>query len=357
MIDMFKFGKSYRLILMAALVLSAGIVFLVIKNIGENKASYGFLSPLGRGGVQGIHSQRVSGWVAWWDGQQAYSVIDRNPDKFETISPVWFMLDENFQLKEVSEDDFESVVSRLHELGIKVYPSLGTELSGEEFSPFVNDSSSVDEFIDVLIARAVDLQVDGIDIDLEGIKESDKDKFTELINKTVIKAHENNLKVSIAVHARGWIVRWEGVLGQDLRAIGRVVDEVRIMTYDFHSPGGDAGPIAPFNWMREVAIYNAFQMDRRKIVIGIPSYGYIWTKDDTVGYQHMEFIDHIAGMEYESKRDYASNELIVRNEDMEGWLSDADAMIAKMDKMRSLGFNRFVIWHIGGLDESLFEKL
>jgi len=36
-------------------------------------------------------------------------------------------------------------------------------------------------------------------------------------------------------------------------------------------------------------------------------------------------------------------------------LSDGQAMIDKINYYRSQGINRFVIWQLGGMDESMFD--
>jgi spore germination protein len=349
-------AKKARLFLIAAAAFFVSVVvgikvlnfFFVEGRSGGNK-----LLKTSDGTVGG--KPQISAWIAWWDGEKAYKVIEEYPEKFKIISPVWFMVGKDYNLEIVSKEKKEEKVARLHELGITVYPSLGSELSSDEFGEFINDEKRSTEFINDLLDEAVRLKVDGLDIDLEAIKEEDKDKFSDFVKQLAEKVHASDLKISVTIHARTNTVRWEGVLGQDIKVLAAVADEVRIMTYDYHSPGGEAGPIAPFNWMKDVANYNMKLIDKEKIVIGIPSYGYVWTKDDTIGYQYSEFMDYMKGLSYEETVDTSSGEKVIEGRGFEGWLSDSSAMQAKIKTMQSIGFNKFVIWHLGGIDEQFFD--
>ena len=66
-------------------------------------------------------------------------------------------------------------------------------------------------------------------------------------------------------------------VAQDYAAIGRAADQVRIMAYDYHWPTSPPGPIAPLPWVRSVLKYAKSQIPARKIILGIPLYGYDWS--------------------------------------------------------------------------------
>ena len=93
--------------------------------------------------------------------------------------------------------------------------------------------------------------------------------------------------------------------------------------------------------------------------MGIPSYGYIWPKsNDPKGLQYDEFNTylHTNDTKNQPSLDKKSSELIYKEKSFTGWLSNSGAMIAKVDRLRSLGINKFIIWHLGGMDEKFFEK-
>jgi len=338
----------------SGVVLLIFFLFFRYRNIFDNKVD--FTSKLSDTNKT-LLSPQISGWAAWWEEPKAYELAAKYPNKFLTLSPVWFMVDENLELKEVGIKEKKEVVLKLHNLGIKVLPSLGSELTGGEMSPLFSDQDKKETLIKKLTDYIINLGADGLDVDLESIKESDKDSFTNFLREIADNVHDNKLTISVTVHAQTSKLEWEGVLGQDLEEIGKLADEVRIMVYDKHSASTQSGPIAPISWIKDVVKYNAKLIDNEKIVIGIPSYGYIWTESYSKGLQYDEFQNYIKNTEYTKHIDTDSGELVFTTDDYEGWLSDSNAMKNKIDEVRSLGFNRFIIWHLGGMDEKFFEQI
>jgi spore germination protein YaaH len=299
----------------------------------------------------------ISGWVAWWDEEKAYDLIQNNPGKLSYVSPVWFMVGSDLRLTDIGSTDKVKIIKDLKSVNLVVIPSLGSSLSGQDLSPLFNDQDKSRDLIENLTNKLITIGADGVDVDLEGIKLSDKDKFSLFLDQLKNQMKKNNLKMSVTIHAQTETNEWEGVLGQDIKRIGEIADEVRIMTYDKHSAGSGPGAISPIKWMEEVALFNSTLIDKNKIVLGIPSYGYVWTKDgDAKGQQFDEFYDYLKGLNYEDSRDASSKELVVRTDDFTGWLSDSFAMQSKIENLRAAGYNRFIIWHLGGMDEKFFEK-
>lgn len=297
----------------------------------------------------------VSGWIAWWKEDPAYEMLTKYPGEIESVSPVWFMVGSKLELTGIGKYDKNLAVEKLRNLNIKILPSLGSELSSDQISVFLNDEAISEALIGKLTAELVGLGVTGLDVDLENIKKEDKEAFNSFLERLSRSLKTKNLKLSITIHAQTGRIVWDGVLGQDVKKIGEIADEVRIMAYDEHSASTKEGSIASLAWIKEVALYNAKLISKDKIVIGIPSYGYVWTSDDAKGLQYDEFYAYLADKQYESKRDKESAEEIFSSPDFIGYLSDSTAMTEKIDSLRALGFNRFVIWNLGGMDEKFFE--
>ena len=49
-----------------------------------------------------------------------------------------------------------------------------------------------------------------------------------------------------------------------------------IMAYDFHHAGSEPGPVAPITDVRRTVEFAIRYVPRRKIIIGVPLYGYDW---------------------------------------------------------------------------------
>lgn len=299
----------------------------------------------------------ISGWIAWWAEQSGYDLAAKFPGRVKEVSPVWFMVDDNLNLSNVGKINRDQVIQELKATNVKILPSVGSELTGEKLSPLFRNQKKRDILVEALAGRIEKLGVDGVDVDLEGIIEDDRDAFTLFLSTLSSRLKKSGLVMSVSVHAQTGNTAWDGILGQDLARIGKIADEVRVMAYDEHSADSQAGPIASYDWLGNVVAYNLKLISSEKIVVGIPSYGYVWPKSgNPKGLQFDEFNNYLVGKNYSSVRNKNSGEMVYESKDFSAWLSDSDAMVAKIEKLRSLGINKFVIWHLGGLDERFFGK-
>ena len=65
--------------------------------------------------------------------------------------------------------------------------------------------------------------------------------------------------------------------GYDYGGIGAAVDFVFIMAYDWHEASSQPGPVAPITEIKKTIEYAQNFMSRKKIILGVPRYGYDWT--------------------------------------------------------------------------------
>jgi spore germination protein YaaH len=299
----------------------------------------------------------IYGWVAWWKEDQAYDLLASQSGKVRSVSPVWWLVDSNFRLERAGKVERKKTLSNLRLLGIRIYPTIGSELSGTKLSPLFNNDRILSKFLEDLMAEIKDMDIDGLDIDLEGIDKADRESFIRFLGQLKETIRIGGRKMSVTIQAQDGKNYWFGAEGQDIARIAEIADEVRIMIYDRHSASSGPGPIAPLDWAGEVIRYNLRFISSQKLVVGIPSYGYIWPKDGSPqGLQWDEMQKYLEGKKYEISRDGGSGELKITGENFTGWLSDSEAMMTKMEAYRGWGLNKFVIWHLGGVDEGIFAK-
>ncbi|MFT8872832.1 MAG: glycosyl hydrolase family 18 protein [Sporolactobacillus sp.] len=139
----------------------------------------------------------------------------------------------------------------------------------------LNTPSAQAALIDNMINRAVSRGYGGINIDFEGVLASDREAFTAFLQVLKSRTQAAKLNLSIAVPAKtDDTVPW--VRGYDYEAIGAIVDQFFIMAYDFHHAGSEPGPTAPITAVMDTVKYAAGLIDRKKIILGTPFYGYDW---------------------------------------------------------------------------------
>lgn len=115
----------------------------------------------------------------------------------------------------------------------------------------------------------------GLNIDFEYVNQGDKSLYIDFIKKVSEALHNNNLYFSISL-APKYSDNQKGLLyeAHDYNALGQYVDNVILMTYEWGYTYGPAMAIAPYNEMKKVIEYGISRIDSKKILMGIPNYGY-----------------------------------------------------------------------------------
>ena len=118
----------------------------------------------------------------------------------------------------------------------------------------------------------------GLVIDFERISPENRQLYNAFLRRVVAALHPLNYVVATALAPKPSDYQtgsWHGA--HDYRAHGEIVDFVIIMTYEWGWSGGPPYAVAPLNLVEEVIRYAASVMPAKKIMMGIPLYGYDWT--------------------------------------------------------------------------------
>lgn len=116
----------------------------------------------------------------------------------------------------------------------------------------------------------------GVNIDFEQVPEDLRDSYTGFLHAIRERLKPDGYYTSVAVPAKtNDSLPW--LRGYDYGGIGAAVDFVFIMAYDWHEASSDPGPVAPINEVRQTINYALKHMNRNKIILGVPRYGYDWT--------------------------------------------------------------------------------
>lgn len=119
----------------------------------------------------------------------------------------------------------------------------------------------------------------GVNVDFERVREEERDLYTGFLRLLSERLKPKGYFVSVAVPAKtSEDIPW--LKGYDFGGIGAVVDFAFIMAYDWHVPSSQPGPVAPIGEVRNAIEFAMKYMDRKKIILGVPRYGYEWTMDN-----------------------------------------------------------------------------
>lgn len=126
---------------------------------------------------------------------------------------------------------------------------------------------------------------DGFDVDWESPQQADAANFIALLEefRAQMKAVRPGLRLSVAVGQSPHMLP-----GTDFASVARIVDQVGVMNYDYSGPwSATTGFLAPLfariggnpqqnSIETSMAAYEAAGVPARKLLMGVPFYGYSW---------------------------------------------------------------------------------
>ncbi len=117
----------------------------------------------------------------------------------------------------------------------------------------------------------------GVNIDFERITPENRGLYNAFLKRSVEAFHKQGYVVSTALAPKPSDYEtgsWHGA--HDYKAHGEIVDFVIIMTYEWGWSGGPPYAVAPVDLVEDVIRYAVSVMPPKKILMGMPLYGYDW---------------------------------------------------------------------------------
>lgn len=119
--------------------------------------------------------------------------------------------------------------------------------------------------------------VDGLDLDWEALKRSQRRPFTAFVRQLARLLHEDGRFLAVDVVPKTYEPGgWSTPQAQDWKDLGRIADQVRVMTYNYSGSWSGPGPLSPPGWMDAVLDFAETQLPPQKIVMGLGFYGRDW---------------------------------------------------------------------------------
>lgn len=297
-----------------------------------------------------------SAWIPWWDENRAIQSIESSSEILTQVMPGWYKINDQAALERIDTKESEKIKQMLDDKGIEIMPSIFNDFDAKRITLLLQDKKLESDFVESLISIAEENGYSGWDIDFEQVDNQDKDSFSNLIKLVAQKMHDRDLKLSVSVHARtGESSDSQASQSMDYKALSDWADLVRVMAYDYHHSGSTAGPITPPDWLEKVIDYSLENIDRKKLVIALPLYGYEWSTDSTKSVLYQDIAK--SGNFTAFVRDTASHVLNANIGSSETWVEDSESVIEKIQIAKSKGINKFSFWKLGGEDLRLWQKL
>lgn len=209
--------------------------------------------------------------MAW---HQVYSGCDgsvleeamRGVTGVNVIAPTWFyMSDNDGNLVSLASTDY---VNRAHEMGLEVWGLVENMTYDISTYEILSRMESREHLVDELIRYALEYNLDGINVDIEGLSFDAEEAFIQFIRELSIKCRANSLVLSIDNY-----VPTASSDHYNRREQGIVADYVIIMGYDEHYAGmSEAGSTASIGFVKEGIEKTLEEVPKEKVINGVPFY-------------------------------------------------------------------------------------
>lgn len=223
----------------------------------------------------------LTGWLPYWTTSASLASYSANADLFANVSPFWHEARKGATAGAITVynhplgQSTDSAMAALRAAGKKVIPTI-TDGTGKGYMAGVlADPATRTAHVEQLLALAQSRGYDGIDLDYEGFAWTDgqatwastKPNWAAFVTELAGRFHQQGLVVTAAVPISTYWV-------YDHATLGRVLDGVRVMSYDYavNTPGA----IAPLDRVVQETRAMLVMVPGPKLVMGVPEYGRDW---------------------------------------------------------------------------------
>ncbi|MDR1616123.1 MAG: hypothetical protein LBR98_03840 [Syntrophomonadaceae bacterium] len=301
------------------------------------------------------------------DSREVFAYYYRSPsDELErclnlctTVAFRWLETNAQGDLFYEYDDQYDKILAKVKNRGKAVQASVAL-MKADALHELLSVKENRARLIAALTKLAYEKGYDGINIDFESIRNADRDNFSTFLSELKTALGRDKL-LSVAVFARTAADTWG--TPYDYPAIGGIADQVIVMAYDYSYVNSDPGPIAPLWWVQNVADYMEKQMDRKKIILGVPTYGYDWPEDSSGSTVTLNRLNKIMQTyKVQSDFDLKSQSPYHTYYDENGvyheiWMENRQSLTAKIDLSLQKQLGGIAFWRIGTGFDDLYKIL
>lgn len=217
-------------------------------------------------------------------GKNGLESFRTNAKNIDIIAPQNYTVDSSLNIKGSISSEIKKIAK---ENNIKIMPLIVNASFNQKtmHSILIASSRKQDELIEFLISEAIINNYAGWQFDFEHIHYTDRDKYSEFIERTYKAFKNKNLVLSIAavVSTKDTSIdsdmykNWSGAF--DYKRLAESTDFISLMTYD---DPASFGPVASMPFIENVYEYMKDKIPPRKMSLGIPLYYWGWKENPYV---------------------------------------------------------------------------
>ncbi len=255
------------------LVLFFGLAFFTVEAKTASAAAFPF---------------EVAGWIPYWRSATGTADAIAHISTFKEISPFGYTVKTDgtlFDAMDVNTAPWPALIKAAQAKKVRVIPTVMWS-NTDAIDAVLRDPKLRKAHIAEIVKTVSDHGFDGIDIDYEG-KKAETKKYFSLFLKELYAAMGKKwvictIEARTPLDSRFSKIPKDIEYANDFVAINNYCDRVRIMAYDQgtidlklnDAAPGPYIPVADPKWVEKVIKLAAQSIAKKKIVIGVPTYGY-----------------------------------------------------------------------------------
>lgn len=187
------------------------------------------------------------------------------------ICPTWFKAADNEGGIDSSVASYD-YVAKAHQAGIEVWGMCDDQSPDMKIGTVLESTTTRRKLVNNLVAKAIQYDLDGINIDFEYIKKESGEDFVQFIRELGIKCRTNSLVLSIDNYP---LMDYNEYY--DRKEQANVADYVVVMAYDeFHKNSEEAGPVSSLSYVKDSITSVLTEVPKEQVIIGLPFYSRYW---------------------------------------------------------------------------------
>ncbi len=302
--------------------------------------------------------------IMFWQYGSSLDTLGDKIDGVNVVMPTWYEIaDENGN---VSEDYSEDYYNKAKDNGYDIWPIITNGLDNPELdkkqvtSEIMNDEQKRETLIRNIISIIEDNNLDGINIDFEGMYAEDKYMYTQFLRELYPLVRETGAKLSVDIYFTNYI---------DRQGVGKACDYVMLMGYDQRGEWSESpGSISEIGWVENniASLINDSQIPSSKIILGVPFYTRMWNVEEDGTFttdvysmsDSQEFLEDYAltpTMDNISGQNYI--EVVLDDITHKLWIEDAESMAKRADIVIEYNLAGITAWQKGFETQDIWEVL
>lgn len=263
--------------------------------------------------------------------------------------PVWLRVYNDGKYSYVgpakNKNTISEIIKKAHDNNMKVIPVVQAAYNAyDAIAKVLKDEKSRERYVNYIYKSVIENDFDGINIDFESIKTGMagfRDEFTDFVCRLYEKLKPEGKLLTIDAPPElpygDWKYFW------DASELSACSDYYMIMMYDLHKKGYWSGPVTPIDEMRTNLKLVLTKVDKDKVVVLLPFYGYYKRQDMREGKNvgSPEILRRSNGIfEYE----LVGHEAYYRNETYFGYFQTSYSTKKKLEVLDEFSLTNVGFW-------------